>query len=178
MAQKYNEQYLTAQDAATLLGVSDRTIRTWAANPKRAIARNSRQNYGLISLLFACLEDAKGQEKDLNKARAELTIAQTKKTKVETEIKVLERDRIGEKLLDADEVAKVWQDHQFRIKGKLLNLPRKLPIDLAGELPPEVAQAISSEQRDTLLSKWQAVVNEEVYAILHELVETADEEDG
>lgn len=172
----YNEQFLTGAEAANLLGVTDRSIRTWAADPKKAIARNKDQKYGLISLLFAQLEEAKNSQKDLSTARAELAIAQTRKTKIECEIKELERDRAAEKLLDAEEVQKVWIDHQMRIKARLLTLHRKLPMELAGEVPSEVANNLSPEQRDSMLSLWQERIKSEVYAILNELAQ--EEVDG
>lgn len=173
----YNEQYVTGAEAANLLGVSDRTIRTWTADPKRAIARNNAQKYGLISLLFALVEDSRGKQKDLNTARAELAIAQTEKTKIETEIKRLERDRAAEKLLDAEEVQKVWSDHQIRIRSKLLTLHRKLPLELSGDIPSAIAQNLKPEERDTMLSHWQNRIQNEVYAILEELIQE-EEVDG
>jgi phage terminase Nu1 subunit (DNA packaging protein) len=134
---------LTQLEAATLLGVSTRTLRDWA-KAGLGVPRNADATYNAPALAAWYCDHTRGSE--FRDQRERLAAAQAEK--VETENRV----RLGE-LAEMSRVAEVWTDHISAARSRLLALPSKLPALLEGRGAPAMA----------------ALIRTEVNAALHEL---------
>lgn len=160
-SKQYREQFIEAETAAALLGISSRTLRRW--KDEGSIARHSDGRYGLISLLQFAIQRRK-EEAGKNAPQIELLIAQARKTEVESDIKELQRDKLKDSLLDAEEVAAAWTAHWEAIEEKRDRLPAILPEQLYELMPAEVKDNLSEAQKDELISQWRGKFGREAIA--------------
>ncbi len=129
------EQYLSAAEVAKYLGISYRNIENWAY--KGHISRHNRK-YGLISALQYRVSqlvkqlEAQNLSLDMNELRKQKLQADVDTQRALARIKNLEADKLEETLVDATEVAEVWKNFVLRCRAKMLSLPTKLAIELAG----------------------------------------------
>lgn len=161
MAKNYREQYIEGESAAALLGISSRTLRRW--KDEGAIARHSDGRYGLISLLQFAIQRKK-EEAGKNAPQNELLIAQAKKCEVEADIKELQRDKLANSLVDAEEAAEAWAAQKDRIRESADRLPLILPEQLFELMPPEIRDNLSEAQKDRVLCAWEEKFEKEVTA--------------
>jgi hypothetical protein len=156
MSQKkpYKEQFLTAEKAGELLDLNPRTIREWASEPENGIARNKNRNYGLVSLLLLAISRKRKQAEEVD-PKVQLLLAQADYNRVLAEIRSLERDRMIDKSVDAEEASQVWTDHQDKLQKRLNRLSDELPERLADQLPSAIADNLSQEQKQELLERWR-----------------------
>lgn len=154
---KPKKQFLPSETASAIAGISSRTLRRWREEGK--IEQNSEQKYDLIGVLLVAIEKA-GKGENLQQAQAKLTTAQTQKTKVETQILEGKRDKLSDSLLDAEEVQKVWEGYQGRLKAKIKRLEETLPDKLQKELPSAIA--LSQQQKEKLLQSWRKELRKEL----------------
>ena len=163
MAKNYREQFVEGETAAALLGVSSRTLRRW--KDEGAIARHSDGRYGLISLLQFAIQKEKEKSEKAN-PQANLALAQAQKCRIEAQIKELQRDKLADSLVDAEEVATAWDEHQDRIQESADRLPEFLPDQLWEFLTPEIKDNLSDKQKDQLISLWRGIFEKEVTAAI------------
>ena len=161
----YQEQYVTADRAAELLGLNPRTIREWASDPDNGIARNRNRNYGLISLLQLAIARRLKQSEKVD-PQINLLSAQTAKTEIETQILQHKRNGLSKGLVDADEVATEWSKHQEKVEDKLNQLVSKLPEKLEEQLPSAIVSNLSPTQKRELASRWEEKIRNELIDIL------------
>ena len=66
-------------------------------------------------------------------------------------LKNLEADHKEGKLVDAEQVKQVWDNHNANCKAKLLSIPAKLALELSGIEEPELIQVRLTEIIDEAL---------------------------
>jgi phage terminase Nu1 subunit (DNA packaging protein) len=126
---------LSQLEAATLLGVSTRTLRDWA-KAGHGVPRNDDATYDAPALVQWYANHTRGS--DFRDQRERLAAAQAER--VETENRV----RCGE-LAEMSRVAEVWANHISAARSRLLALPSKLPALLEGRGAPAMAALIRIE---------------------------------
>lgn len=120
---------------AKFLDVTYRTVENWAA---QGFVKRNKSKYGLISALQHRnnqLIDQLSTHKD-NLDMGELKL-QKLQADVDTQraiarIKTVEALREESKVVDAEEVGAAWKNYVLRCRAKLLSLPNKLALELAG----------------------------------------------
>lgn len=128
------ENYLTAVEVSKYVGVSNRTVETWAA---KGFIDRANGKYGLISAMKYRLEKV---NKDMASYKEKLDVSELRKQKLQADvdtqkavarIKLVEAEREEGKLVDAEEVADLWNAYVIRCRSKLLSIPVKLAYQLA-----------------------------------------------
>ena len=150
------EQYLSAAEVGKYLKTSYRNVENWAA--KGHISRNNGK-YGLFSAMQYQVEQLREQ---LEEQKANLDISELRKQKLQAEvdkeraiarIKKLEADKAEGLLVDAEEVLQAWNSYILRCRAKLLSLPTKLALELAGIEQPEIIQERLTKVIDEALAE-------------------------
>ncbi len=131
---------LSQLEAASLLGVSTRTLRDWA-KAGLGVPRNDDSTYNAPALVAWYANHARGSE--FRDQRERLAAAQAEK--VETENRV----RFGE-LAEMSRVSEVWASHISAARTRLLAMPSKLPALLEGRSAPAMAALIRNEVNNAL----------------------------
>ncbi len=148
------ESFLSAVQVAEFVGVSYRTIENWSA--QGFLSKDDQGKYGLLSALIhriSLLEKELEELRDNSWAalkRQKLT-AEVEKEKALARLKNLEADHKEGKLVDAEQVKLVWDNHNANCKAKLLSIPAKLALELSGVEKPEIIQNRLTEVIDEAL---------------------------
>ena len=148
------ESFLSAVQVAEFVGVSYRTIENWSA--QGFLTKDEQGKYGLISALthpISLLENELGEIKDNPNAelRTQKLAAEVEKEKAIARLKNFEADEKEGKLVDAEQVKQVWNNHNANCKAKLLSIPAKLALELSGIEEPEIIQNRLTEVIDEAL---------------------------
>lgn len=136
------ESYLSAAEVAKMVGVHYRTVENWAAQDY--LDRNEGK-YGLISSFkyrISTLEEEVKSLKDNPKAELQLQklTEEVSERRAIARIKNLEADLLEGKLIEAEQVAKIWGDQISKAKAKFIALPSKLALELSGIDKPEIIE--------------------------------------
>jgi len=127
---------LSQIQAATLLGVTPRTLRDWADAP-----RNGDGSYPGPAIVKYWAEKTfgTGGAESHPTQRERLAAAQAEKVEAENRV------RRGE-LVEIEQTATVWDDVVIATRAKMLSLPSKLAPQLVRQSDPNViARALSDE---------------------------------
>ena len=150
------EIYLSAAEVAEHLDISYRTIENWAAS--RKINQDDRGKYGLISAFNCQIQQLKQENvrfsESLDECRLALdkpeASAKIRKLKAEADkeetlaaIKILELEKLVEKLVDSQEVEEAWANLVANCCAKFNGLPAKLALELSGMKPEEIQARLS-----------------------------------
>ena len=148
------ESFLSAVQVAEFVGVSYRTIENWSA--QGFLTKDDQGKYGLISALthrIFLLEKELTEIKDNPNAelRTQKLAAEVEKERAIARLRNLEADEKEGKLVDAEQVKQVWNNHNANCKAKLLSIPAKLALELSGVEEPELIQVRLTEVIDEAL---------------------------
>jgi hypothetical protein len=140
------EQFLSAAEVATWVGVSYRTIENWKAQEK---IESFEGKYGLKSAIRYRIGEL---ERELDEIKtdpqAELKqqkfVAEVETQKAIARIKTLEADKLEGSLLNAKEVLIAWKNAIANCKAKLLSIPTKVALELSGyDNPKDIEDRLS-----------------------------------
>jgi phage terminase Nu1 subunit (DNA packaging protein) len=135
--------YLTAKELGQILGVSGRTIETWA-DKEFLLRSNNRQGFDLvtgagyrISDLTEKIEKAKNNSEDGKR----LYVAQCRKTEAEASVKELELEEKKGNLIPINEAVNEIKDAFVRVRARMVAIPTRLAPELAGITDPQQVAA-------------------------------------
>ncbi|MEM9271510.1 MAG: hypothetical protein AAGA80_00915 [Cyanobacteria bacterium P01_F01_bin.143] len=148
------ESFLSAVQVAEFVGVSYRTIENWSA--QGFLTKDDQGKYGLISALthrISILDKELMEIKhDPNaELRTQKLAAEVDKERAIARLKNLEADEKEGKLVSAEQVKQIWDNHNANCKAKLLSIPAKLALELSGIEEPELIQVRLTEVIDEAL---------------------------
>lgn len=133
------ETYLTGAECAEISGVSVRTIERWASS---GTVKTGKHGYGLVSILLErqrrLIEERDRAKESIEQKQDRLYIAKCRKLEAEARMKELEADEMEGQLVNASQVIEQWQNLIVRCRSKLLSIPSRLALELAGKEPPEI----------------------------------------
>jgi hypothetical protein len=169
-------------EASRITGTPARTIRNWI--DRGIIATNEKGEVCCLQVLRQDrdrqVEESDRQREKKGNPQQQLILAQTEKIKVETQIKRLELRKAEGGLISFDEVAQDFETALVTSRSKLLAIPTRMALDLAGtDNPKEIARKLTEvidESLQSLADGWTNAQEKADEAALNMAEATAGQE--